>query len=830
MNQQVALNDEERVVLEVPASIPRGKLVGKGLAAVLDQGILSGSNFGITIVLARWMPASDYAAYAVALSVFYLLSAIHNALLLEPMSVFGGARYRIRLRSYEGTLLCLHAGISVILSLVLVISAWLLPAQVHPTRLALCGLSLFAPTVLLHWLARRAAYLETKPDLAAIASGVYGVISLVGAFLLCRSGLLSPFTATLPQSVAALVSAVLLLAVLRPKLLSREFDVRMPVVIREHWSYGKWVIATAVGYWFSTGAYYMVVALLLPIEQTAQLKALLNLATPLNQVIAALGLLILPIASATYADGQHIQFTGITRLTTFAFTAFGIAYLLFLEFAGEPLMRLLYHGRYMEVAALLPLSAVPTVLLGAAEGSIISLRARMLPSTVFWGFTLSGVCSLPFGVLFTLIFGLKGALFGLSLASLIFLAYVVMSDRRRRRGASNPINNDEIRLALVTPTLNRGYYNQPFFSELVKILPQMIIYTGEFPGYISGCENAFSVCELRGTREFKLKRRANGYDVNFRWEPISLLFELARFRPNVVVMGHFDMWALYLVLYKLFSGCSLVFMTDGISPGVSFTDQPLRLLSRRMFAPFIDAALSNTKEAAIYLRDVIGIPEHKVRYGIYLVPDIKSLSSRSGQCHLIPCKHPEFLYVGSFSSRKGMSQLLDAAAALVDNGFRQFSLVLVGDGPREGLMRQIRENNLEGLVQIVGELPYQQLGAFYARSDVFILPSLDDVYGMVIPEAMAFGKPVLCSKYANAKELVVEGVNGYTFDPLDCKQFAALIREMAENPEMVRKMGLAAREMIADQTPETAAREVADIVITAFETQLKGHMPQSRTD
>ena len=486
----------------------------------------------------------------------------------------------------------------------------------------------------------------------------------------------------------------------------------MPTVIREHWSYGKWVIATAVGYWLSTGAYYMVVAFVLPIDQTAELRALLNLATPLNQAIAALGLLILPIASAAYADGKQVQFKGIARLTTLSFSLFGIAYLIFLAVAGAPLMRLLYHGRYFEVAALLPLSAVPTVLLCAAEGSVISLRARMLPSTVFWAYTLAGVCSIPFGILFTLIWGLKGALFGLSLASLIFLAYVVLSERRRDRSVINPLGNDEIRLAVVTPTLNRSYYVQPVYSELAKIIPQLTIYTGSFPGYIASCENAFSVCELQGTREITLKRRTNGYDVGFQWQPISLLFKLVSFRPNVVAMGQFGMWSLYLVLYKLVSGCSLVFMLDGISPGVSFFDQPLRLLSRRMFAPFIDAALSNTKEGSIYLRDVVGIPEHKVRHGIYLVPHLKSLSAWSGQCRLIPCKRPEFLYVGSLSARKGIGQLLEAAAALVDSGFTAFSLVLVGDGPRAELMRQVRESNLKGLVQIIGELPIHNLALF----------------------------------------------------------------------------------------------------------------------
>ena len=183
MNQQVATNDGEHLGPEVQAGIAHvGTLVRKSVTAIIDQGILSGSNFAISVVLARWMPVPDYAAYAVALSVFYLLSGIHNALLLEPMTVFGGAGYRIHLGSYEETLLCLHAGLSLLLSLVLIISAGFLPAEVHATRLALWGLSLFTPTVLLHWLARRAAYLEMRPHLAAAASFVYGVTTLSGAF------------------------------------------------------------------------------------------------------------------------------------------------------------------------------------------------------------------------------------------------------------------------------------------------------------------------------------------------------------------------------------------------------------------------------------------------------------------------------------------------------------------------------------------------------------------------------------------------------------------------------------------------------------------------
>ncbi|GIX47763.1 MAG: hypothetical protein KatS3mg131_1974 [Candidatus Tectimicrobiota bacterium] len=57
----------------------------KGGLAVLDQGLFSGANFLVNILLARWLPPEEYGAFAVALSVFYLLAGFHTAVLTEPM-------------------------------------------------------------------------------------------------------------------------------------------------------------------------------------------------------------------------------------------------------------------------------------------------------------------------------------------------------------------------------------------------------------------------------------------------------------------------------------------------------------------------------------------------------------------------------------------------------------------------------------------------------------------------------------------------------------------------------------------------------------------------
>ena len=52
-----------------------------GILAVVDQGLMSGSNFALSILLARWLTSEQYGAYAVALSIFFFVSTVHQALL-----------------------------------------------------------------------------------------------------------------------------------------------------------------------------------------------------------------------------------------------------------------------------------------------------------------------------------------------------------------------------------------------------------------------------------------------------------------------------------------------------------------------------------------------------------------------------------------------------------------------------------------------------------------------------------------------------------------------------------------------------------------------------
>ena len=95
------------------------------------------------------------------------------------------------------------------------------------------------------------------------------------------------------------------------------------------------------------------------------------------------------------------------------------------------------------------------------------------------------------------------------------------------------------------------------------------------------------------------------------------------------------------------------------------------------------------------------------------------------------------------------------------------ALVIVGDGPeRERLENQVQAAGLKS-VYFEGAVDYDYMASYYAAADAFVIPTLEDNWSLVVPEAMACGLPILCSKYNGCWPELVQERNGWVFDPLD---------------------------------------------------------------
>lgn len=148
---------------------------------------------------------------------------------------------------------------------------------------------------------------------------------------------------------------------------------------------------------------------------------------------------------------------------------------------------------------------------------------------------------------------------------------------------------------------------------------------------------------------------------------------------------------------------------------------------------------------------------------------------------------------------------------------RCYTLLIVGDGAQREELEVFSQNKgLADCVKWEGWVSYHHLGNYFRRADVFVLPTLEDTWGMVILEAMTFGKPILCSKWAGASELVVKGENGYVFEPQDPEKLAELMRRFIDDPDLSVSMGHKSQQLIAQHTPEAAAQFLAEVTSFAL--------------
>ncbi|MTI85392.1 MAG: glycosyltransferase family 4 protein [Firmicutes bacterium] len=134
---------------------------------------------------------------------------------------------------------------------------------------------------------------------------------------------------------------------------------------------------------------------------------------------------------------------------------------------------------------------------------------------------------------------------------------------------------------------------------------------------------------------------------------------------------------------------------------------------------------------------------------------------------------PVFLYAGQLINRKGIKYLMDAVARVQAEGYK-FSLLLVGGGfERAYLEKYALELNIKNIF-FHPPVKSTYMAQVYNSADVFIFPTLHDVWGLVVNEALWSGLPVLASKYAGCAQELLPPQN--IFDPLDQEDFKAVLR------------------------------------------------------
>ena len=426
--------------------------VTKGGLAIVDYGLISGSNFVLGVLLARWLAPEQYGAYALAFSIFVLVAFLYQALLLEPLSVFSGTTYHDNIRGYLKATTWIHWQMSFVVCFLLGGTALLARVWWHSpvSAVAFAGMTVATPFILIHALGRRSFYLKLSPAPAAFGSIFYCILVVGGVFFAYWRGWLTSFSAYLMMGLASLVSGIVMLFQLNAKLERATAHVRLAEAWKKHWEYGKWALGTCVAGWIPNYVYVPLVSSFSGMAATGELRALMNFAAPLLQTYAALSMLFLPYAARVQDQEGHEAAAALSRKLALLFVGGGVVYWSVLIPLRATLFHLVYAGKYMESSYLIPFFALETTLWSAALGPAILLRAMESPRSLFFANVAASAIALVFGVPATRHFGLPGVVGSMIAANLLYMivAYILLARKLATRkvrdvGFTRPLQVDE---------------------------------------------------------------------------------------------------------------------------------------------------------------------------------------------------------------------------------------------------------------------------------------------------------------------------------------------------------------------------------------------------
>jgi glycosyltransferase involved in cell wall biosynthesis len=313
----------------------------------------------------------------------------------------------------------------------------------------------------------------------------------------------------------------------------------------------------------------------------------------------------------------------------------------------------------------------------------------------------------------------------------------------------------------------------------------------------------------------------SGYDArfvtgaSFRNEPAGFLSIIAPQIWREVSRGGFDALVVHghtpaatLIAVAAASCAGLPVFTRG-ETHLGLSSNSLKQLVRkpvmRAFYQRLSGALAiGSANAEFY--QAMGMPKDRIFSMPYAVDNVRftegsrltDLRRKRVRAELgVADDDPIVLYAGKFQARKHPDDLLRAATRLKERGVR-FHVVMVGSGEMAAALVDL--TGLLGLdnVHFHGFANQSTLPQIYGASDVFVLPSENETWGLAVNEAMCAGLPIVASaEIGCAADLVRTGVNGQTFAARDVEGLASALQPILLDAAIRRRMGLASSDIIS---------------------------------
>ena len=301
--------------------------------------------------------------------------------------------------------------------------------------------------------------------------------------------------------------------------------------------------------------------------------------------------------------------------------------------------------------------------------------------------------------------------------------------------------------------------------------------------------------------------------VSFKERLPALVKAFEDFNPTVLnVTGYFDYAQVLLMIYARFKGVKVVLSSES-----STMDHNRSALKERIKSWIInraDAFFCFGKSSADYLLS-LGVKESQiaVKHAAVVDEDIIKTKYAAAKSRLVPdiSRKRKFIYVGRLAEEKNLEILIESFKSISEKQTAEnWDLLFVGDGPARQKLELLSGTFLsDNRITFVGGFPWYKVPDWLAASDILVLPSKSEPWGLVVNEAMVCGMPVIVSeKCGCAEDLVINHQNGFTFDPDSQQELETAMLFFIQNPEKIASTGQESLKLIQPFSSKNVAREM----------------------
>jgi len=197
---------------------------------------------------------------------------------------------------------------------------------------------------------------------------------------------------------------------------------------------------------------------------------------------------------------------------------------------------------------------------------------------------------------------------------------------------------------------------------------------------------------------------------------------------------------------------------------------------------------------------------------IKVIPNWINLSRfKPTKAQIKKSKLQTILFVHWLSKRKGADMIVPIVLHLKAH-INNFKLLVVGEGPyKEKLLQEVEKNKLSKKIELLGPVPNRDLNEYYAKADLFIMPSMEEGFPRVLLETMAMGIPFVATDIGAVKELSSEIAQRFLVKPGDVEKFAHKIEILLTDEKIYSKFKKEGLEKVKEYSLENVIEKFINL-------------------